>query len=110
MDPTAFQEPSVSKMRRAMRLIVVDKPPCTCAAVVIQPRSPSAMGVMRSEGLWDEVSRRDDHLPDASGRPWRRPVGTLPPCDAAMTHGDRLAKATFSGGCCWCLQPPFDPL
>jgi len=24
-----------------------------------------------------------------------------------MTVGDHFAKATFSGGCFWCLQPPF---
>jgi peptide-methionine (S)-S-oxide reductase len=27
-----------------------------------------------------------------------------------MTDGERFAKATFSGGCFWCLQPPFDTL
>jgi peptide-methionine (S)-S-oxide reductase len=27
-----------------------------------------------------------------------------------MTDGDHFAKATFSGGCFWCLQPPFDTL
>src|SRR5262245_31723880 len=27
-----------------------------------------------------------------------------------MTEGDSCAKATFSGGCLWCLQPPFDAL
>jgi peptide-methionine (S)-S-oxide reductase len=27
-----------------------------------------------------------------------------------MTDGDYFAQATFSGGCCWCLQPPFDSL
>jgi len=27
-----------------------------------------------------------------------------------MTDGDHVAKATFSGGCLWCLQPPFDTL
>src|SRR5262245_17312681 len=27
-----------------------------------------------------------------------------------MKHGDHCAKATFSGGCFWCLQPPFDTL
>jgi len=27
-----------------------------------------------------------------------------------MTDGDHLAHATFSGGCFWCLQPPFDTL
>jgi Peptide methionine sulfoxide reductase len=27
-----------------------------------------------------------------------------------MTDGELLAKATFSGGCFWCLQPPFDTL
>jgi peptide-methionine (S)-S-oxide reductase len=27
-----------------------------------------------------------------------------------MTDGELLAKATFSGGCFWCLQPPFDAL
>src|SRR5215813_5005118 len=26
------------------------------------------------------------------------------------THGDHCARATFSGGCLWCLQPPFDSL
>ena len=27
-----------------------------------------------------------------------------------MTEGDHFIKATFSGGCLWCLQPPFDTL
>jgi peptide-methionine (S)-S-oxide reductase len=27
-----------------------------------------------------------------------------------MTDSDLFAKATFSGGCFWCLQPPFDTL
>src|SRR5262245_24663527 len=27
-----------------------------------------------------------------------------------VTDGDYFAKATFSGGCFWCLQPPFDTL
>src|SRR5215475_11666672 len=27
-----------------------------------------------------------------------------------MTDGELCAKATFSGGCFWCLQPPFDTL
>jgi len=27
-----------------------------------------------------------------------------------MTDGDHFTKATFSGGCFWCLQPPFDTL
>ncbi len=27
-----------------------------------------------------------------------------------MTDGGRCTKATFSGGCFWCLQPPFDAL
>src|SRR5215470_255771 len=27
-----------------------------------------------------------------------------------MTDGSHLARATFSGGCFWCLQPPFDIL
>jgi peptide-methionine (S)-S-oxide reductase len=27
-----------------------------------------------------------------------------------MTDGSHFARATFSGGCFWCLQPPFDAL
>jgi hypothetical protein len=27
-----------------------------------------------------------------------------------MTDSDHYPKATFSGGCFWCLQPPFDAL
>src|SRR5690242_3640874 len=27
-----------------------------------------------------------------------------------MTDGSHIARATFSGGCFWCLQPPFDVL
>jgi peptide-methionine (S)-S-oxide reductase len=27
-----------------------------------------------------------------------------------MTESDLYARATFSGGCFWCLQPPFDTL
>src|SRR4029434_6682879 len=27
-----------------------------------------------------------------------------------MTNSDHCVKATFSGGCFWCLQPPFDAL
>ncbi|HEX3037211.1 MAG TPA: peptide-methionine (S)-S-oxide reductase MsrA [Thermodesulfobacteriota bacterium] len=27
-----------------------------------------------------------------------------------MDHNDKLEKATFAGGCFWCMQPPFDRL
>ena len=27
-----------------------------------------------------------------------------------MEHNDKLEKATFAGGCFWCMQPPFDRL
>ena len=34
---------------------------------------------------------------------WETCRHEMPP----MTDGDLFAKATFSGGCFWCLQPPF---
>src|SRR5262245_15710659 len=32
------------------------------------------------------------------------------PTPGACSDGDHGATATFSGGCLWCLQPPFDVL
>ena len=37
---------------------------------------------------------------------WETCRHEMPP----MTDGDHFTKATFSGGCFWCLQPPFDTL
>ena len=85
----------------------MDKPLCTYAAVAIQPINPSAMAAMRREGLRAEVLRHYDRLPGISDRPWRRPLETFLNKMQHMTVGDHFAKATFSGGCFWCLQPPF---
>ena len=106
MGHTALQGPSLSKMHRGMRSIVLDKTLSTCAAVAIQPISPSAMGAMRRKGLWADVSRRYDRFPGTSCRPWHlwdRGHDEI----QYMTESDLYTRATFSGGCFWCLQPPF---
>ena len=36
-------------------------------------------------------------------------AGSDRPAAAAQTQG-KLAKATFAGGCFWCMEPPFDKL
>jgi hypothetical protein len=51
MGHTALQEPSLSKMHRGMRSIVLDKTLSTYAAVAIQPISPSAMGAIEEKGF-----------------------------------------------------------
>ncbi|MES1244308.1 MAG: peptide-methionine (S)-S-oxide reductase MsrA, partial [Acidobacteriota bacterium] len=33
-----------------------------------------------------------------------------PAAQAAPSPGAKLAKATFAGGCFWCMEPPFDKL
>ena len=30
--------------------------------------------------------------------------------DTNQTNGNQLAKATFAGGCFWCMEPPYDKL
>src|SRR5262245_38297988 len=37
---------------------------------------------------------------------WETCRDEMPP----MMDGDHFAQATFSGGCFWCMQPPFDTL
>ena len=50
--------------------------------------------------------RRDSALPGGNGVPAVvRGPRAEPAADAC-----HLVTATFSGGCFWCLQPPFDPL
>ena len=67
------------------------------------------MGAMRRKGLWADVSRRYDRFPGPSCRLWHlwdRGHDEI----QHMTESDLYARATFSGGCFWCLQPPFDTL
>jgi peptide-methionine (S)-S-oxide reductase len=51
------------------------------------------------------------HVP-ACGADGLSPLSTRPPIthDRQGTEERLLGRATFSGGCWWCLQPPFDAL
>jgi peptide-methionine (S)-S-oxide reductase len=36
--------------------------------------------------------------------------GAVKEGDGGMMESDKLAKATFAGGCFWCMEPPYDKL
>ncbi len=65
---------------------------------------------MKRKGLWADVSQCFDlfqaPVTDSGAELREMSHHEMP----YMTDSNRCATATFSGGCVWCLQPPFDHL
>lgn len=58
----------------------------------------------------DDMMKSDDTMMEEDTDMMKSDDAMMKSDDDMMMESEKLAKATFAGGCFWCMEPPFDKL